>query len=65
MTGRQMLRAGWWRPVPGIAATAILFAIALNPVAGIVLAAASWVLTLVFSAAVVREDASYRWRPWR
>jgi hypothetical protein len=64
MTGRQLLRAAWWRPLPGTIATAIVFAIVLNLVAGIVVAALSWLVALAFSAAVIRDGATYRRRPW-
>jgi uncharacterized membrane protein HdeD (DUF308 family) len=64
MNGRELLRAAWWRPLPGIIGTAVLFTFLLNPLAGIVIALASWAVALVFSVALIRVGTSYRRRPW-
>jgi hypothetical protein len=64
MNGRELLVAAWWRPIPGIVGVAILFAVVLNPLAGVLIALASWAATLGLSVALVRDETGNRRRPW-
>ena len=66
LTGRELLRQAWWRPLPGIILGAVVLAIAVDPLLGAVAGLLAWLATLGFNALLVGDGlfGPFQRRPW-
>jgi hypothetical protein len=64
LSGQELLRQAWWRPLPGIVGTGVLFAVLLNIGFGLAIALLSWALSLLVPTLFVRDGTGIRRRPW-
>ena len=67
LTGRELLRQAWWRPLPGVVLGTVLLALAVNPVIGAVAGVIAWLATLGFNALLVGDSpfGPFHRRPWQ
>jgi hypothetical protein len=64
LSGKELLRQAWWRPLPGIVGTAVVFSVLLNVGLGLTIAVLSWALSLLVPILFVRDRTDFRRRSW-